>query len=125
MPPKVALKLVPAIGGGLAKTYTAVKMQGQGCLSLHVLGMEATTGVESQIRDIFNSFRTSLKGNMATAVRMRGVDHLVEKPLGTILEAARALDSELTELDIKARSLRVYVDFMPKRPAKGESCCPC
>ncbi|CAL5225465.1 g8286 [Coccomyxa viridis] len=103
--------MTPSAGGCLAKTYTAEILQGRGHIALHVLGVEAAAGVESDVRKAFGLCKASKEGIMITTIKMRDVDDPVEKSLGTILEALRADDSELEELDRNFRSLPVYVDF--------------
>ncbi len=121
MAPKVVLRMTPSAGGCLAKTYTAEILQGRGHIALHVLGVEAAAGVESDVRKAFGLCKASKEGIMITTIKMRDVDDPVEKSLGTILEALRADDSKLVELDRNFRSLPVYVDFQSSSGAKGES----
>ncbi len=119
MAPKVELQLTPAAGGRLSWTYTAVRMQGRGYVPLP--GMESAAEVEKQIRDIFKRCKASQEGTISTAIRLADILHPVKKSLSTILEAARADNSELPELHKHSRSLPIYVDFRPLSAAKGES----
>ena len=120
MAPKVVLRMTPSPRGCLAETYTAEILQGRGHIALHVLGVEAAAGVDSDARKVFGLCKASAEGTMITTIRMRDVDDPVEKSLGTILEALRAEDPELVELDRNFRSLPVYVDFQSSLGAKGE-----
>ena len=104
--------------GGFARPF-ANKWQEHGYVPLRVLGIEAAAEVEEQIRARFWKCESTESGVMSTAIRTRESDDPVKKPLSTILEAARASDSDLLELNTAERSLPVYVDF--KRPSVPDS----
>lgn len=122
MASKVVLHVIPpADGGHFVRTDTAEKMQGRGYIPLPALGIEAVADVEQQIMGLFSYITAS---EMTLAIRMADVDYPVKKSLSTILEAARADNPELVELDRNSRSLPVYVNLAPLFNAKGESCHP-
>ncbi|CAL5225458.1 g8278 [Coccomyxa viridis] len=93
-------------------------MQGRGYIPLPALGIEAVADVEQQIMGLFSYITAS---EMTLAIRMADVDYPVKKSLSTILEAARADNPELVELDRNSRSLPVYVNLAPLFNAKGEA----
>ncbi len=118
MAPTVVLHLIEAGKRRFARPF-ANTWQEHGYVPLRVLGIEAAGEVEEQIRARFWKCRATESGVMSTAIKMQGSDDPVKKSLSTILEAARANDSDLLELDTAERSLPVYVDF--KRPSVPDS----
>ena len=118
MAPAVVLQLISAEGRRVARPF-AHQEQGSGYVPLRVLGMETVAEVEGQIRARFYKCCSTERGPMSTAIRVRGSDDTVKKSLSTILEAARAGDSDLVELDAAERSLPVYVAF--NRPSVSDS----
>ncbi len=120
MAPTVVLHLISAGERCFAKSF-AEKWQEYGYVPLRVLGMEAAAEVEEQIRARFWKCKSTQTGLMSTAIRLRDMCDPVKKSLSTILEAARADDLDLLELNTAERSLPVYVDFKRKSESDGES----